>query len=123
MFDGQMMTIDQDSAVPPYQQICEQIAARIETGELAVGARLASVRGLAAELGLAPGTVAKAYTELEAAGLVEGMGRAGTRVAAGGDGTRALAAAAAADFAARVHRLGLGTDELLHIVRTSIEQA
>ncbi|MFC6707633.1 GntR family transcriptional regulator [Flexivirga alba] len=118
-----MMTIDQDSAVPPYRQICDQLAARIESGELAVGARLTSVRGLAAELGLAPGTVAKAYTELEAAGLVEGMGRAGTRVAAGGDGTRALAAAAAADFATKVCRLGLGTEELLRIVRTSLEQA
>lgn len=118
-----MMSIDHDSTVPPYQQICEQIAARIEAGQLSVGARLTSVRGLAAELGLAPGTVARAYTELEAAGLVEGMGRSGTRVAAGGDGTRALAAAAAADFATRVRRLGISTEELLQIVRTSIDQA
>lgn len=116
-----MMTIDHDSAVAPYQQICDQLVARIEAGELAVGARLTSVRGLAAELGVAPATVAKAYTELETAGLIEGMGRAGTRVAAGGDGTRALAAAAAGEFAARVRRLGLGTEELLRMVRASIE--
>lgn len=120
-FDGFMMTIDHGSPVPPYQQICDQVAARIESGELAVGARLPSVRGLAAELRIAPGTVAKAYTQLEIAGLVEGRGRAGTRVAAGGDSTRALAATAAADFAARVHQLGLPHEELLRIVRAAIE--
>lgn len=117
-----MMTIDHDGPVPPYQQICDRIAARIEAGELTVGARLPSVRGLAEELGVAPGTVAKAYTELENAGLVAAKGRSGTQVAAGGDTTRALAAAAADDFAARVRRLGLGTEELLRIVRTSIER-
>lgn len=116
-----MMTIDQTSAVPPYQQICDQLAASIESGEFAVGTRLPTVRGLAAELGIAPGTVAKAYTELEAAGLIETAGRAGTRVAASGDTTRALAAAAAADFAQRVHRLGLDTEELVRIVRAALE--
>ncbi|GGB40850.1 GntR family transcriptional regulator [Flexivirga endophytica] len=117
-----MMTIDHHGPVPPYQQICEQIAARIEAGELTVGARLPSVRGLAEELGVAPGTVAKAYTELEIAGLVAAHGRSGTRVAAGGDATRALAATAADDFAQRVRRLGIGTEELLRIVRSSVER-
>lgn len=118
-----MMTIDQGSAVPPYQQICDQIAARIEDGELTVGARLPSVRGLAAELGVAPGTVAKAYTQLEAAGVVEAKGRAGTQVAAGKDATRALAAAAADDFAARVCRLGLQPDELVRMVRAALDRS
>jgi len=118
-----MMTIDQDSPVPPYQQICDQIAAQVEAGELTVGARLPSVRGLAAQLGVAPGTVAKAYTELEAAGVVAAKGRSGTQIAAGRDSTRAAAAAAAADFAARVHRLGLGEDELLGMVRAALAKA
>lgn len=117
-----MMTIDHDGPVPPFQQICADVAARIETGELTVGERLPSVRSLAAELGVAPGTVAKAYTELEGAGLVEAMGRSGTRVAAGADGTRALAASAAAEFAIRVRRLGLDTEELLRIVRAHLER-
>ena len=108
--------------MPPYQQICDQILARIEQGELAIGARLPSVRGLAAELGVAPGTVAKAYTELEGAGVVEAKGRAGTQVAAGRDSTRALAATAAAEFAARVHRLGLDTDELVGMVRAALRK-
>lgn len=117
------MTIDQASPVPPYQQICDQITSRIEAGELAVGARLPSVRGLAAELGVAPGTVAKAYTQLETAGVVEAKGRSGTQVAAGRDLTRASAAAAAADFAARVRRLGLDHDELLGMVRAALAKS
>lgn len=122
-FDERMVTIDPASAVPPYQQICDDIVARIEAGDLAVGARLPSVRGLAAELGIAPGTVAKAYTELEAAGVVEAKGRAGTQVAAGRDATRQLAAVAAADFATRVHRLGLDADELVRMVRAALDNA
>lgn len=116
-----MITIDPGSAVPPYQQICDGILARIEAGDLTVGTRLPSVRGLAAELGIAPGTVAKAYSELETAGVVQAKGRAGTQVAAGRDVTRELAAAAAADFAARVHRLGLDGEELVRMVRAALD--
>jgi DNA-binding transcriptional regulator YhcF (GntR family) len=45
------------------------------------GERLPSVRDLAAELGIAPGTVARAYSELESRGVVETEGARGTRVA------------------------------------------
>lgn len=118
-----MFSIDASSATPPFQQICEQVSTRIENGELAVGERLPSVRGLATELGIAPNTVAKAYTALERAGLVEAAGRSGTRVAANTDGPRSAAAAAAAQFAERVRPLGISHDEVLSIVGAALRAA
>lgn len=74
--------VDEASPVPPYEQVREQIARLIRSGALTVGARLPSIRQLAADLRLAPGTVARAYAELERQGLVGGRGRQGTRVRA-----------------------------------------
>ncbi len=116
-----MIILDRTSTRPPYEQICAQISAQIRSGRLAVGERLPSVRGLAADLEVAPGTVAKAYTQLEEAGLVEGRGRSGTHVRAEADSARTYAAAAAADFAARVRPLGLTTDELIAMVRAALQ--
>ncbi len=52
----------------------------IRTGALPAGEPLPPVRWLAAELGVSPATVAKAYQELKARGLLETAGRHGTRV-------------------------------------------
>ncbi len=78
------MIIEVDTAgpVPPYEQIRSQVATMIATGTLAPGDRLPTVRQLAADLGLAVNTVARAYRELEGAGLVVSKVRTGTRVAA-----------------------------------------
>jgi DNA-binding transcriptional regulator YhcF (GntR family) len=70
------------SPVPPFEQIRAQIASLISLGTLAAGTRLPAVRSLASDLGLAAGTVARAYKELELAGLVETRRRNGTVVAA-----------------------------------------
>jgi DNA-binding transcriptional regulator YhcF (GntR family) len=77
-----VIEVDTASPVPPYEQIRAQLAALIESGELAEGARLPAIRQLAGDLGLAPGTVARAYRELEAAGFVVSRVRHGTTVAA-----------------------------------------
>lgn len=66
---------------PLYRQIAEQIRERIAGGGLTPGDRLPTVRGLAAELGCNPSTVARAYAELARAGLIAGQRGAGTRVA------------------------------------------
>lgn len=62
-------------------ELQKAIALCIQEGELPPGARLPSIRRLAAELGLSPGTVASAYRELAAQGLVESsQGRVSTVV-------------------------------------------
>ena len=76
-----ILEVDPGGAVPPYEQIRQQIAALAETGELPEGARLPPIRQLAGDLGLATGTVARAYRELEAEGLVTSRVRLGTTVA------------------------------------------
>lgn len=74
------IVIDRDSAEPPFSQLSSQIETAIRTGELAVGTRLATVRSLADQLNTAPGTVARAYRELERRGLIDTRGRQGTFV-------------------------------------------
>ena len=56
---------------PIFRQIVDGIRMKIATGELAVGAKLPSVRGLAMQLMINSNTVARAYTELIALGQVE----------------------------------------------------
>ncbi|MFJ2621052.1 GntR family transcriptional regulator [Glutamicibacter sp. NPDC087344] len=74
------ITVDLDSALPPYEQIRTQIASLISLGELRAGDKLPTVRALATDLGVAAGTVARAYKELEAEGLISSRRRAGTVV-------------------------------------------
>lgn len=74
------LRIDLDSPVPPFEQIRAQITAYISSGQLAAGTKLPTVRALAGDLGVASGTVQRAYRELESAGLVEASGKRGTQV-------------------------------------------
>lgn len=94
-----ILRVDSGSAVPPYDQIRGQLATMIATGILPAGRRLPSIRQLAADLGLAGGTVARAFRELEQCGLITSRGRHGTFVAdrvpvGGADRERALLEAA-----------------------------
>jgi GntR family transcriptional regulator len=73
-----ILQVDSASPVPPYEQIRSQIRAMVDAGVLAPGARLPSIRQLAGDLGLAGGTVARAYRELELEGVVTSRGRHGT---------------------------------------------
>jgi GntR family transcriptional regulator len=75
-----ILRVDSSSAVPPYDQIRGQIATMIATGLLPAGRRLPSIRQLAADLGLAGGTVARAFRELEQGGFIVSRGRHGTFV-------------------------------------------
>jgi GntR family transcriptional regulator len=66
---------------PPYEQLRDGIQRQIERGALLPGDRLPPVRTCAAELDLAPNTVARSYRALEEEGWLVGRGRAGTFVA------------------------------------------
>ena len=115
-----VITVDTASTVPPFEQVRAQIAAQIQSGQLPVGAKLPTVRGLATQLGLAANTVARAFGELEHAGLVHTRGRAGTTVSGSGDAGRERAAVAARDYAATIRGLGLKDEEAISIVRAAL---
>ncbi|MDF9812351.1 GntR family transcriptional regulator [Streptomyces sp. SPB162] len=117
------ITVVADAAAAPFEQVREQIADQARSGRLPVGHKLPTVRGLAEELGLAANTVAKAYRALEADGVIETRGRHGTFVAAAGDAAERQAAAAAADFAQRAHRLGLDRAAALAAVQEALRAA
>lgn len=76
------VVVDLKGRIPVYEQIRAQLAGYISTGALGAGDRLPTVRGLATDLGIAVNTVARAYTELESAGLVSTGRRIGTVVTA-----------------------------------------
>ena len=116
-----MLSLDPNSAVPPFEQVRTQLAVAIESGVLSPASRIPTVRKLAADLGLAVNTVAKAYRELELAGLIETRGRYGTFVAGIDSPSRASAVGAAREFVGRMRDLGIGEAESLAIVRREIE--
>ncbi|KQW00013.1 GntR family transcriptional regulator [Streptomyces sp. Root369] len=117
--------VDTTSQVPPYEQIRAQLAALIRTGRLAEGERLPTVRQLAADLGLAPGTVARAYRELEATELIRTRRGAGTRVAALPSEPHAhdadQLATLARDFTSAARALGADTEDILTAVRDALD--
>jgi GntR family transcriptional regulator len=116
--------VDPNRPVPPYEQVRQQIADLITGGGLAAGERLPPVRQLAADLGLANGTVARAYQELEAAGLVETRRGGGTLVAADAAltpaGRHRLLTEHAERYAAMARRLGVAGDEALDAIKTAL---
>ena len=119
-----VITVDLSSATPPYEQIRSQIETMVVHGTLLPGERLPTVRQLAADLGIANGTVARAYRDLEAAGLVATEGRRGTVVAPAAPAENAAArrtelAALATDFIRRATRLGASEAE----VRAALQRA
>lgn len=118
-----MIELDSESATPPFEQIRVQLLSHVMAGRLIAGTRLPTVRKLAGDLGLAVNTVARAYRELEEAGLIITRGRAGTFVAANGDTIRRDAHAAAAAFATRMRQLGIDRDSALALADASLIQS
>ena len=109
---GEWLQVDGQADRPLFDQLRNQIIDAIRAGTLRPGVRLPTVRELAGELGLAVNTVARAYRELESAGVVETRGRFGTFVARADPSDSAMAAAAGA-FLEVARGLGLGKAEAL----------
>src|SRR5262245_46704422 len=108
--------------VPIYQQVAAQVKYLVAAGRLAPGDELPPIRTLAEQLLINPNTVARAYRELEAAGVVEKRGTAGTYVSANGsplarrERVRILADRADA-LLAEARQLGFTTDQAIDLVR------
>jgi len=75
------LQLDRSANTPLAEQIRKGVTAAIEGGVLAPGARLPSWQDLAAQLGVARGTVRSAYEKLSAAQLIVASRATGTRVA------------------------------------------
>lgn len=120
MSPGPRIRIDAAAGDAPYEQIRAQVTAQVARGTLAPGSRLPTVRALATTLGVATNTVARAYRELEHAGVVTTRGRAGTVV--NGDGADRAAKEAATSYADEMRALGVGQDEALDLVRRAFDR-
>jgi GntR family transcriptional regulator len=118
------VVVDSANGVPPWRQVRDQLVRLITTGSLPAGTRLPTIRQLARDLDLAPGTIARTYRELEVAGLVR-TGRArGTVVAE----TATIAPVAALhdlarDYATAAHGLGIDATAALEAVADAVRTA
>ena len=119
------MPIRKDTPVPLYYQLAEQIREQITrmvaAGTLRSGTRLPTIRQLSNDLGLAKGTIERAYELLESDAVVQTRGRLGTFVqpmTVTPKRDRIEALRAAADSVAIVARqLGATDDEAIDAVR------
>ena len=112
-----IIRVDAGSALPVYEQICDQVIRMVVAGTLLPGTRMPTIRQLANDLRLAKGTVAKAYSQLEEARVLETFGHRGTFIAAAPTSPRSPVASvddalhASADvYLLAAHQLGVGLE-------------
>ncbi len=114
--------LDPADGTPIYQQIVQQIKRLVASGRLAPGEELPPIRTLALQLTVNPNTVARAYRELAAAGVLTNRRTAGTYVA---DGAAPRAREQCLDelaglvdaLLAEVRRLNLDVNDVLDLVQ------
>jgi GntR family transcriptional regulator len=119
--------ISADDGVPIYQQIVQQIKTLVASGRLAAGEELPPIRVLAEQLVVNANTVARAYRELAAAGVLTNRRTAGTYVA---DGAEPRAQRQCLDglgervdeLLAEARRLNVGVEELFDLIRQHDER-
>lgn len=114
------ITLDMAAATPPYEQVRAQLAGLIRAGALLPGDKLPVVRALAADLGVATNTVARAYRELEASGLVTTRRRVGTIVQAAPAPASPELRTQAAAFVASSREAGLSDEAVIDLVRGAL---
>ena len=114
--------LSRNDGVPVYLQIVQQVKYLVAAGRLAADQELPPIRALADQLVINPNTVARAYRELETAGVVYKRGTAGTYVSAAGsplarrERLKILTGRIDA-LLAEARQLGVGLDELLDLAR------
>ena len=114
------VTVDLTAPTPPYEQVRAQLAGHIHTGLLRPGDKLPVVRVLAADLGVATNTIARAYRELEAGGLVTTRRRVGTIVQAPPTPAGPELQRQAVQFVREARKAGLAEGEIVDLVRGAL---
>ena len=108
------------SGKPVYLQIVEQVKTAAATGALRAGDTLPSIRPLAEELRVNRNTVAKAYAELEAQGVIDTVAGKGCFIRAGQsslrkDARRKLISDTLDDAVVQAHHLQIERTEFLRL--------
>lgn len=103
----------------PSEQIYHQVRAIILSGSLGTGEKLPPVRQLARDLGVATGTVAKVYKQLEQEGLVVSRAGAGTRVSSSVAAPPAAVLQAARKLAEVASGVGLSREAAMSALQAS----
>ena len=114
--------ISPSDGVPIYLQIVNQVKFLVASGRLAPGAELPPIRALAEQLLINPNTVARAYRELEVAGVVEKRRTAGTYVSDAGSPlarreTLRILTERIDALLAEARQLNIRTDEVIDLIR------
>ena len=119
--------INPKDGVPIYLQIVNQVKYLVASGRLQPGEEVPPIRTLAEKLLVNPNTVARAYRELEVAGVVSKRRTAGTYVSSGGsplahaERMRILTERVDA-LLAEARQMDIGTDEVVGLVRSRDSQ-
>ena len=114
--------ISTSDGVPIYLQIVNQVKYLVASGRLATGEELPPIRVLAEQLVVNPNTVARAYRELEVAGVVEKRRTAGTYVSEAGSplGRRErlkILTERIDALLAEARQMGVDTDDVIDLLR------
>ena len=114
--------ISAQDGVPIYQQIVNQVKYLAASGRLAPGDEISPIRVLAEQLVINPNTVARAYLELERAGIVTKRHGSGTYISEQGSPLsrreRVKVLARRADsFLAEAGHLDVGLEEVIELLR------
>ena len=118
--------ISSDDGVPIYLQIVNQVKYLVASGRLAPGEELPPIRVLAEKLVVNPNTVARAYRELETAGVVTKRRTTGTYVSEAGspldrEERLQLLTPRADALLAEARQLDVSTDAVVDLLRVRDE--
>jgi GntR family transcriptional regulator len=123
-----LIVVDQNSGVPVYRQIMDQVRFQVAAGVARAGDELPSTRTLSQQLGVNPMTISKAYALLEAEGVV--TRRPGLPLVVSERTAAVEAAAKAAQLkallepaAAAVHQLELDEEQAVTMFRQVLDEA
>lgn len=108
--------------LPIYAQLMDTLKRRIVTGRYLPGEKLPSVRELAAEAGINPNTVQRAFSELEREGLIYTQRATGKYVTENADeiksARQALAKTQVAEFLSNMQSLGYSVGDVIVLLQS-----